>query len=57
MSATDVSVLIGIATFIITIVTTAVIVGIAWGKTQARITEMSKDLAEIKGMFRLTLKE
>lgn len=47
----------GVITIIISVSTTAVMVGVKWGKLSNDVDNMKTDLAEIKGMFRLTLKE
>ena len=43
--------------FILSVLTSAVIVGIGWGRLTTRVEEMGKDVAEIKGMFRLKLRD
>lgn len=47
----------GIASYGLSILTTAFIVGVKWGKLNADVDNIKTDLAEIKGMFRLTLKD
>lgn len=57
MNQTDISLLIGVVTFIVSVLTCSIIVGVKWGKLTSDVDNMKTDLAEIKGMFRLTLKE
>lgn len=59
MTASDIilNIVIGLSAYVLSVVTTAVIVGVKWGKLTADVDNMKTDLAEIKGMFRLTLKE
>lgn len=57
MSPVDIEALIGVATFLLTTITSALIVGIAWGRVTTKISNMENTLSEIKGMFRLTLKD
>lgn len=51
------SIIIGMITLIMSVSTSAIIVGMRWGKLTSDVDNMKTDLAEIKGMFRLTLKE
>jgi len=51
------SLIIGAITFILSISTCAVMIGVRWGKLTTDVDNMKTDLAEIKGIFRLTLKE
>jgi hypothetical protein len=46
-----------VVTFLITMATAFIIVGVRWGRLESDVNNMKTDLAEIKGMFRLTLKE
>lgn len=57
MSTTVVIVIVGVASYAASVITTAFILGVKWGKVTSDIVNMKQDLAEIKGMFRLTLKE
>jgi hypothetical protein len=43
--------------FIMSVGTSALIVGVKWGRLETEVRNLQLDLAEIKGMFRLTLKE
>jgi hypothetical protein len=36
---------------------TLVIIGVRWGRLETQVTELQKDIAEIKGMFVLRLRE
>jgi cell division protein FtsL len=54
---TIVTAIISVVTFILSVGTSAIIVGVKWGKLESDVSNMKTDLAEIKGMFRLTLKE
>jgi hypothetical protein len=74
MTSLDSSIIVGIATFILTVGTSALFGGLKLGKMENEIdnlkanavkwdqmaldvSNMKSDLAEIKGMFRLTLKD
>lgn len=54
-------IVVGVITFVITFVvsvgTTMFISGMHWGALQTKVNNIEKDLAEIKGMFTLKLKE
>ena len=56
-SQTVLSLLIGAGTLVLSIGTSAIMIGVKWGKLESDVRNMQTDLAEIKGMFRLTLKE
>lgn len=57
MTPIDIEVIIGVITFIVSVATSAFIGGIKWGRVQSDVDHMKTDLAEIKGMFSLKLKE
>lgn len=38
-------------------VTTSLVIGVKWGRIEQDVSNMKQDLAEIKGMFVLTLKK
>ena len=60
MSSDTIAALIGAAAVIMSVllsaVTTAVVIGVKWGGIKSDVENMKQDLAEIKGMFVLTLK-
>lgn len=57
MNDVAISALIGAGSFILSVATCAIMIGVKWGKLESDVNNMKQDLAEIKGMFRLTLKE
>ena len=57
MTNTAIMVIIGAVTFVVSVGTSAFIGGMNWGQISRDVDNMKVDLAEIKGMFRLTLKE
>lgn len=57
MTQTDITIIIGVVSYIASVITTSFIVGVKWGKITTDVDHMKTDLAEIKGMFKLTLKE
>ena len=57
MTPTAIMIIIGVCTFVLSVGTSALVVGIAWGRLTQTMTTLGKDVAEIKGMFRLTPKE
>jgi hypothetical protein len=54
---TIISIVIGVITIVLSVGTSAIMVGVKWGKLSSDVDNMKTDLAEIKGMFRLTLRE
>jgi NADH:ubiquinone oxidoreductase subunit K len=56
-SQTVISIIIGAITLILSVGTSAIMIGVKWGRLETQVADMEKDLREIKGMFRLTLKE
>lgn len=54
---TFISIIVGIVTLVLSIGTSAIMIGVKWAKLSGDVDNMKTDLAEIKGMFRLTLKE
>lgn len=54
-------IIVGVITFVITlcasVATTMFISGMHWGVLNQKVSNIEKDLAEIKGMFTLKLKE
>lgn len=57
MSPLATEVIISVVTYAASVITTAFIVGVKWGKLTTDVDNIKTDLAEIKGMFKLTLKD
>lgn len=54
---TLISIIIGVVTLVLSIGSSALMIGIRFGRMESDVRNMQTDIAEIKGMFRLTLKE
>lgn len=57
VSPSYVMALIGLGSYALSVFTAALMFGVKWGKLTSDVDNMKQDLAEIKGMFRLSLKE
>jgi len=51
------SVIISAITLVLSVSTSAIMIGVKWGKLSSDVDHMKLDLAEIKGMFQLKLKD
>lgn len=57
VSSVTIVVLISVFTFIVSVLSSAVIAGMKWQKLNDKVDTMESDLKEIKGMFTMKLRE
>ena len=57
MSPIAIEILIAVLTFVVSVGTSMFVAGARWGSMQGDITSMRKEVAEIKGMFVLRLRD
>lgn len=57
MSPTDISALIAVAGFFASVIVTVFIAGMGWGSVKKDIESLRLQLAEVKGMFVLRLRD
>jgi len=55
--AIAISIIISLLGVLVSVVTSTIVVGIRWGKMETKIDTVTRDIAEIRGMFTLTLKK
>lgn len=57
MNAIGLEILIGVVTFVVSVTVSAFVAGLRFGQLEADVKGLTKDIAEIKGMFILKLKD
>jgi hypothetical protein len=57
MNAIIISAVISVVSFVCSLAGAAFISGVRWGEMNTRLNSIDKDMSEIKGMFRLTLRK
>lgn len=57
MSQLDYSTIITVAGFFVSVITSAFIAGVGWGSIRKDVQTLSKEIAEVKGMFVLRLRD
>lgn len=57
MSQTTLAVVIAVATFIVSVLTSAIVAATKWQKLQDKVDAIESTLSEIKGMFTMKLRD
>lgn len=57
VSPVTVATIIAVFTFVVSVLTSAVIAGMKWQKMQDKVENIEGDVKEIKGMFTMRLRE
>jgi hypothetical protein len=57
VNAITVEAIIAVATFVVSVLVSAIVAGMKWQKLNDKVEGMAEDLKEIKGMFTMRLKD